>query len=84
MKIQTPSPKRLFFAGAFAGLMLATASANNLQVGNVRPVLQAGVSGTGPALPVDRGVDLGQGGKFGSRRGRAWNHLAAACCQPQG
>lgn len=36
MKIQTPSPKRLFFAGAFAGLMLATASANNLQVGNVR------------------------------------------------
>ena len=36
MKIQTPSPKRLFFADAFAGLMLATASANNLQVGNVR------------------------------------------------
>ena len=36
MKKTTSITRCLFFAGAFAGLMLATASANNLQVGNVR------------------------------------------------
>jgi hypothetical protein len=66
------------------GVGLAVPGVEPFQVGDIRPVVQTGIARAGPALPVDGGVDLEQGSRFGGRRGGVRKSLATTRRQQQG